>query len=111
MEIQRLKKIENTASKIASEYIRDHLSEEDTKRFRLVNIVGVKLAPDLSYLDMNVSCFENSEVLTKALTVYANEIEAEIFKKLSLRKKPRVRFRYDASGAHSSEILNTIKDL
>lgn len=111
MDSQRLKKIENTAKKIVSEKIRATLTEDETKMFRLVNIVGAKLSPDLSYLDMYVSSFSQPEKLTKALAWHAKVLEKELFYELNMRKHPKLRFRYDDSGEHSSEIINTINSL
>ena len=111
MDAQRLKKVENVAKKIVSAGIRDVLTEEENKMFRLVNVVGVKLSPDVSYLDVYVSSFLNPDKLTKALATHANTIEKELFRELAMRKHPKLRFRYDNSGEISSEIIGTINSL
>lgn len=111
MEKRRLEQIENVAKKIISNSILENLDEKDRKAFRLVNVIWVKLANDMSYLDVFVSSFENKEGLCKALAVYANDIERVVFREMSLRKKPRIRFRYDDSWAVSSDILEKINAL
>ena len=88
-----------------------YLTEEETKMFRLVNVVGAKLSPDVSYLDVYVSSFLNEDKLTKALAGHANTIEKELFQELAMRKHPKLRFRYDDSGAISSDIIDTINSL
>jgi len=111
MDSQRLKKVENVAKKVVSASIREVLTEEESKMFRLVNVVGAKLSPDVSYLDVYVSSFLNPDKLTKALAGHANSIEKELFHELAMRKHPKLRFRYDDSGAVSSEIIDTINSL
>ncbi len=111
MDSQRLKKIENTAKKIMSTALVEELTAEDVKLFRLVNIAWVKLSSDVSYLDVYVSAFENGDKLTKALALYADTLERKLFKELAIRRSPKIRFRYDDSGAVSSHILEKINEL
>lgn len=97
MDSQRLKKIENTAKKIVSTKISELLTEEEIQTLHLVNVVGAKLSADLSYLDMYVSSFSQPEKLTKILAGHAKTLERELFRELSMRQTPKLRFRYDKS--------------
>jgi len=110
MQQERLKKLEWVISELASEFIFESLSD-DENIFGIITITKVKIASDLSYLDIYVSCFKNTELLTKTLAKHAYEIQKNINNKIKLMKTPRVRFRYDGSGEIAYDIEEKIKNL
>ena len=105
---EKLKKLESISQKIVSEFFIEELRELD---FWLISIAWVQISSDLSYLDIFVSSFNNKKTLTKTLAKYAPEMNRKLHKKLSIRKMPKIRFRYDESWEISSEILWTINNL
>ncbi len=110
MKKERLLKLESIVKQLVSEYIFEKIIdiEED---FELINIVWVKISSDLSYLDIYVSCFKNQQNLTKTLATYAPEITGKLHRKLSTKKLPRIRFRYDKSYEISHKITEKINSL
>ncbi len=110
MDTQRLKKVERLSLKLISDYFLEQIKdiEED---FGLINILGVRLSPDLSYLDIYVSSFKNWDILCKTLAKYAPELTWKLHRTLTLRKLPKLRFRYDSSWEKSQKILDTINSL
>lgn len=110
MNKERLKKLESIAWNLVSQFLLNEIREIE-EDFWLINISGVKISSDLSYLDIFVSSFKNWELLTKTLAKYAPEITKQLHKALSIRKLPRIRFRYDESWEISSDIIETINNL
>ena len=110
MNQEKIKKLENISRWIIAEFFMEELREVEAE-FSLINIAKVEISSDLSYLDIFVSSFKNQELLTKTLAKYAPEMNRKLHKKLSLRKMPKIRFRYDESWEISSEILWTINNL
>lgn len=110
MNKDRLKKLENTTWNLVSEFLLYEIREIE-EDFWLINISGVKLSSDLSYLDIFVSSFKNNEILTKTLAKFAPEITRKLHKTISIRKLPKIRFRYDESWKIGSEIIETINNL
>jgi|ASRM01.1.fsa_nt_gi ribosome-binding factor A len=110
MNSERLKKLENVAQSLISSFILEEMQEAQTE-FGLINVSGVKLSSDLSYLDVYVSAFKNPENLTKALAKHNKDIQHRFHKSMVLRKIPRIRYRYDDSGELSQSINNTINSL
>ena len=110
MNQERLKKLESISARIISEFFIEELREVESD-FWLINIAQVEISSDLSYLDIHVSSFQNQDILTKTLAKYAPEMNRKLHKKLSLRKMPKIRFRYDESWEISSEIIGTINNL
>jgi ribosome-binding factor A len=110
MNSERLKKLENVAQNLISSFILEEMQEEQSE-FGLINVSGVKLSSDLSYLDVYVSAFKNQDHLTKALAKHNKDIQHRFHKAMVLRKIPRIRYRYDDSGELSQSINNTINSL
>ncbi len=110
MNQDRLKKLENVAQSLISSYILEEMQEEQSN-FGLINVSSVKLSTDMSYLDVFVSAFKNQEDLTKALAKHNRDIQQKFHKAMTLRKIPRIRYRYDDSGEISQTIYNTINRL
>jgi len=79
--------------------------------FGLITINCVKLAPDLSYLDIFVSSLKNGEMLCKTLAWYAQICKEAINKKLPLRKTPIIRFRYDDTMETTHKMIQNINSL
>jgi len=107
---EKLKKLESISQRIISEFFIEELRELDIN-FWLISIAWITISSDLSYLDINVSSFKNQELLTKTLAKYAPEMNRKLHKKLSIRKMPKIRFRYDESWEISQDILKTINNL
>ncbi len=110
MNKERLKKLESVSLELIIDTLNPMLKEIESD-FWLINITWTKISPDLSYLDVYVSSFKNEDILCKTLANYAHLIQRNIGKKLSLRKNPRVRFRYDNKWKIAQEISMTINNL
>lgn len=110
MKEERKKKWESIMQKIASDYIVEEL-REDSWDFGIITITETKISPDFSYVDFYVSSLYKSELLTKFLAEYAQEIENRMCRCMAIRKIPKVRFRYDETGKTSFEIYQEIKKL
>ena len=110
MNSDKLKKLESISQKIISEFFIEELRELDID-FWLINIAWVKISSDLSYLDISISSFKNQDILTKTIAKYAPEMNRKLHKKLSIRKMPKIRLKYDESWEISQDILKTINNL
>jgi ribosome-binding factor A len=110
MQQERVKKIEWVVSELVSRFIFEEIEGLD-EEFWVITIITVKLASDLSYLDIFVSCFKNEELLPKALAKHAYTIQKKLNAHLPLRKTPRIRFRYDWGWAIAWELNSKIIDL
>lgn len=110
MNNQKMKKLESILLSLISNFIIDELKDIESD-FWLININWVKLSTDLSYLDVLVSSFKNTDILTKTLALYAKDMERKIYKKIEIRKLPKIRFRYDQSWEISQNIVNKINNL
>jgi len=65
----------------------------------------------MSYLDVFVSSIKNSDILCKTLANYAQEVKEAINKKITLRKTPIVRFRYNDEMEFSAQLISKIDKL
>ena len=110
MKKDRLHKLETSSQKVISEYFTKYLKEVEID-FWLINITKVEITNDLSYLDIYVSSFKNSELLCKTLANYAQDIVKAINKKIIFRKIPKIRFRYDKSWKIWQDVIKTINSL
>ena len=110
MNEQRVKKLESLILEQASTILVEELKEIESD-FWLINITWAKLSNDLSYLDIFVNSFKNKEILTKTIAPYAPNVQRKIYKKIAIRKLPKLRFRYDESWEISQDIIKTINNL
>jgi len=110
MNIERKKKIEKIIRNITSDFITRELPDEDNI-FGIVNISEIELSSDWSYVDIKVSSFVKQDVLCKTLAKSAYIIQKHIGKKIGLRMSPKVRFRYDDSGAIWAEVNEVISEI
>ncbi len=110
MNKERLKKLESIALQLVSNFLFEHTKDIEDN-FWLINVTWIKISSDISYLDIYVSSFKNSDILCKTLAEYAHDIQKKLNKSLSLRKNPRIRFRYDESWQIAWEVAETIKNL
>lgn len=110
MNKDRLERLESISKQLIWEFLLEDIKEIE-EDFQLINISWVKISSDISYLDVFVSSFKNSDKLTKTLAKYAPELTRKLHKKLTIRKLPKIRFRYDESWKISEGILNTINNL
>ncbi len=107
MNKEKLNKLKSISKQIVSEFFCEKIKDSDNI-FWIITITKVKISTDLSYLDVYVSCFENSEKLTKTLAQYAFKIQKTLNDSLNIRKIPRVRFRYDESSELTYKIEEEI---
>ncbi len=110
MDLDKKKKLETTSRKLISNFVIEKIKDND-RIFWLINVNWVKISSDLSYLDVFVSSFENTELLTKTLAKYARDMENIILKNLEMRKVPRVRFRYDEKWEIGQKVIAEINKL
>jgi len=107
MNDQRLKKLENIASRLVSKFIFEEL-EDTEKQFWIITITWVKISTDLSYLDIYVSSFKNADILPKTLAKHNYIIQKKLNKAIDIRRLPKIRFRYDSSWEVWQDIINSI---
>jgi len=79
--------------------------------FWLITINSVKLAGDLSYLDVFVSSLKNQDILCKTLAGYAQLCKEAINRKMPMRKTPIIRFRYDDTMEFTHKLIQDITSL
>jgi ribosome-binding factor A len=109
MNNERLKKLERISKQLVSNFILESL-EDSEKTFWIITITWVKISSDLSYLDIFVSSFLNSELLTKTLAKHNYEIQKRLNKSIDTRKLPKIRFRYDNSWKIWQDVCDTINN-
>lgn len=110
MNLDKKKKLETTSRKLISNFVIERIEDND-RIFWLINVNWVEISSDLSYLDVFVSSFENTELLTKTLAKYARNMESIILKNLEMRKVPRIRFRYDEKWEIGQKVIAEINKL
>ncbi|MFK7779706.1 MAG: 30S ribosome-binding factor RbfA [Candidatus Gracilibacteria bacterium] len=110
MNQERIKKLERVSRELVTQFIFEELDDAELT-FGIITVTGVKISSDLSYLDIFVSSLLNGEILTKTLAKHNREIQRGLNKALSIRKLPRIRFRYDDSGAVGQDICETINKI
>ncbi|MCP4523377.1 MAG: ribosome-binding factor A [Candidatus Gracilibacteria bacterium] len=110
MNNERIKKLESVAHTLVTNFIFEEMAEESTK-FGIITVTGVRISSDISYLDVYVSSLLESEGLTKALASHCSQIQRKFNKSVPIRKLPRIRFRYDETGAVGEDVCRAINDL
>jgi len=110
MNQERIKKLESVSRELVSQYILEELDDSELT-FWLITVTRVKISSDLSYLDIFVSSLLNWDVLPKTLAKHNREIQWRFNRTLNIRKLPKIRFRYDESGAIWQEVCEVIKSI
>lgn len=110
MNESRLKKMNSMLKEIVWECILENTLEIQSD-FWLITINYVELATDMSYLDIFVSSIKNPDKLCKVLANYAQIIKENINKKITLRKTPIIRFRYQNEMEFSTNLISKIDSL
>lgn len=110
MNQERIKKLERVSRELVTNYIFEEL-EDSEHTFGIITVTWVKISSDLSYLDIFVSSLKNGDILPKTLAKHNYEIQSRFNKALSIRKLPRIRFRYDSSGEAWQKICDTINQI
>lgn len=110
MKQDRLKKMNSMLKKIVWTSILENTLEIQSD-FWLITVNSVKLSTDMSYLDVFVSSIKNKEILCKTLAKNAQTIKEDINKKITLRKTPIIRFRYNNEMEFSTELISKINAL
>lgn len=85
---------------------------KDPRVSKLLSIVKIDLAADLSYATIYVSAiegFEKTKTSVEGLKSAAGFLRRELGASLKLRKVPELKFVADDSLIKSAEIMNTIK--
>lgn len=103
----KTKKFEHTALKVISDTLMQEV-DLDHETFGLINISSLVVSSDRSYLDIYVSCFKNSDALTKYMSDYANILQKKLGQNIQTYKIPKIRFRYDDSWEIGQNIQNTL---
>lgn len=108
MNEQRLSKLESIAKSLVTNFIFEEL-EDSEKIFWIITVTWVKISTDLSYLDIYVSSFKSWDILPKALAKHNSSIQRKLNKAISIRKLPKIRFRYDSKWEIWQKVCNTIE--
>lgn len=107
MNKDKLNKLESISKQIISWFLCENINDDDNI-FWIITVTRIMISDDLSYLDVYVSCFKNQATLTKVLAKYAFKIQRALNSALSIRKIPRVRFKYDESSELTYEVEKQI---
>ena len=95
MNQQRISKLESIAKQLVSNFIFEEL-EDSEQIFWIITVTWIKISSDLSYLDIYVSSFKNSDILPKTLAKHNYTIQKKLNKAIDIRKLPKIRYRYDS---------------
>lgn len=109
MNKERIKKLERVCLELSRSYIFEQTKEETD--FWIITIINVKISSDLSYIDIFISSLKKKDLLTKKLALLAKDIQRLLWKKLEIRKIPKVRFRYDDKWEVWQEITDLINEI
>jgi len=107
MNNERIKKLERVSRELITSFIFEELDDTELT-FGIITVTWVKISSDLSYLDIFVSSLLNWEILPKTLAKHNREIQWRFNRALKIRKLPKIRFRYDDSGAVWQNVCDTI---
>lgn len=110
MKEDRLNKMQSMIGDLARQFLIE-ASMEIASEFGLITVTNIKLASDMSYLDIYVSSMKNKETLCKALSQFDYAMIKRMNAIVQLRKTPRIRFRYDEEGEISQNITSLINSL
>ncbi len=110
MKLERLKKLEWVAQELLTRIIFEEL-EDSEQTFWIITINWVKVSPDLSYLDIFISCFTNQDRLAHTLARHWYDIQKRLNLELNIRKLPKVRFRYTDEWEFAWNITKLINEL
>ncbi|OOU90616.1 ribosome-binding factor A [Acinetobacter baumannii] len=114
---QRLKRMADSVQRELSELIRQEL--KDPRLGGLVTISGVKVSPDLGYVDVYVTVMgrelsddqnevahrETLDILNKA----SGFLRQELSRRIKTRITPRLRFHYDKTNAYGNYMFGLIE--
>lgn len=110
MNSERIKKLESVAKELVTKFIFEEMADE-VLEFGIITVTDIIISSDIGYMDIYVSSLKNPEGLTKALAKHANGIQRKFNKSVSIRKFPRMRFRYDETGSISEEVARAMNEL
>lgn len=110
MNQDKLKKMNSLLKEIVANSLLEETLEIQSD-FWLITINEVRLAPDMSYLDIFVSSIKNQDKLCKTLANFAQITKEAINKKITLRKTPIVRFRYKSEMEFATDLIQKINSL
>ncbi len=107
MNKDRIKKLESMSREIISKLIFEEIDDSENI-FWIITITDIVISSDLSYLDVWVSAFKNTEILAKTLAKHNHGIQSRYNKAISIRKLPKIRYRYDSKWEVGQKICETI---
>lgn len=110
MNKDRIKKLESMSREIISTLIFEEL-EDIENDFWIITITEIVISPDLSYLDVWVSSLKNQDILAKTLAKHNNEIQWKYNRAISIRKLPKIRYRYDNKWEIGQKITQKINEV
>ncbi|MDD3144863.1 MAG: ribosome-binding factor A [Candidatus Gracilibacteria bacterium] len=107
MNKDRIKKLESMSREIISKLIFEEIDDSENI-FGIITITDIVISSDLSYLDVWVSAFKNTEILAKTLATHNHGIQSKYNKAIGIRKLPKIRYRYDSKGEVGQKICEAI---
>lgn len=107
MDTQRKKRFNTVLQHLVADFFID-IFPTMQQDFGIITINKVALAKDFSYLDIFVSSLLNHEKLCHELAKHAQILKRHINQKITLRKTPIIRFRYDDNMKQEAQLLHTI---
>lgn len=110
MNNERIKKLESVAKELVTKFIFEEMADE-VLEFGIITVTDIQISSDIWYMDIYVSSLKNPEWLTKALAKHAKHIQRKFNKSVSIRKFPRMRFRYDETWFIWEEVAKTLNKL
>ncbi len=110
MNKDRIKKLESVAKELVTSFLFEEMADE-VLEFGIITVTDIVISSDIWYMDIYISSLKNPEGLTKAVAKHATQIQRKFNKSVSIRKFPRMRFRYDETWSVSEEVARAMNDL
>lgn len=89
---QKTERLGSLIHELITPVILSHL-ENNAEKFWVVSVVKVAVSEDYCFADIHLSSQKNVAVLAKFLSKYSKEFKKIIWRKISIRKIPTVRFK------------------
>lgn len=105
---ERIAKVNSLIQRALSDII---LLEHNHPSFKLISIVNVDTARDLSNSKVGVSSLENEEDVVKYLTKLTPVLQKKLAKKITLQKLPKLTFHLDEETAYLNHMNTLIQDV
>ena len=106
----RQEKVSSLIQQEVSKYLAENRPEG--LRGGFLTITAVDVSGDLGLAKIFFSCLgQNREEVLAILNECLYEIQGMLYRRLKMRKVPRIVFLYDASGEHAGRINQVLRDL